>query len=170
MDEPNELIDLVDSTDKVIGTIKRAEVLNLVASGKGYVRAIGIFLVNNNGHIWVPIRHPSKKISPGGYDFSASGHVGAGKTYIEAAIQEIAEELNLFIQPIELNYIGTIKPYANMPYFCRIYTYSYAGQPNFNKKDFTTGTWQTPSETIQAINNGQPTKGILIPALKLLIK
>lgn len=169
MDSPDELLDLVDSTDKVIGTIKRAEVLSLEANGKGYVRCVDIFLVNDLGQVWIPTRQPYKKIAPNGYDFSASGHVSAEQPYEDAAIQEMSEELNINAKVSDLKLIGVFGPISKVPYFQHIYLYMFNDEPKFNHEDFTIGTWVEPAQIIKDIENGHPAKEILLNAIKLLV-
>lgn len=169
MDSPEELLSLVDSSDEVIGTIRRAEVLSLEANGKGYVRCVNVFLVNDLGQIWIPTRQPHKKIAPNGYDFSASGHVGAGQTYEAAALKEMSEELNINAKVSDLNHIGVFDPIGKVPYFHHVYLYKFNGDPIFNNEDFAHGAWKAPSKAIQDIQNGHPAKDILLDAIKLLV-
>ena len=65
MNDPDELLDLVDENDQVIGTVVREEIRQLDANGaKGLVRATDGFIMNTKRQIWVPRRTAAKKIAP----------------------------------------------------------------------------------------------------------
>lgn len=55
MDESNELMDLVNIDDNIVGTIRRGD---MVKSGhkstRSYIRFAEAFLLNEKGEIWVP--------------------------------------------------------------------------------------------------------------------
>lgn len=78
----DELLDLVNAHDEVIGTINRKEYDQMLQSNSGYIRASELFIINSKGRLWIPVRTAEKKIAPNGYDYSAAGHVGAGDTYL----------------------------------------------------------------------------------------
>ena len=170
MDEPKEVLDLVNEQDEVIGTVVREEILDLERTGKGYVRAVGVFLVNNAGKLWIPRRQPYKKIAPGGLDFSAAEHVISGESYEDAAIRGIQEELHLRASHAQLQLVGTIKPFTGMPYFHPMYTYPYNDVPDFNANDFSGYEWLSPLEVQRKLLDGEPAKDFLLPAIRLLIQ
>src|ERR1700694_5845622 len=86
-----EQLDIVDDNDQVIDSLPRSEVAkrNLLN-----FRAIHVYLITSKGQIYMPVRARSKKLYPGGYDFSVAGHVSAGESYEEAFRRETQEELN----------------------------------------------------------------------------
>jgi isopentenyldiphosphate isomerase len=168
IDNPDEILDLVNAEDKVIGTILREEVPRLTENKKGFVRAVGVFLINNKNEIWIPTRSLNKKLLPGAYDFSAAGHVTSGQSYIDAAVQETTEELNIQLEPNSFKLVGTLAPLNNVPYFNHIFTVSYNNTPEFNKDDFSKGEWLSVQEIITKIENGHPAKQVILPSLELL--
>lgn len=168
MDEPDEQLDLVDATDNPIGTIDRQEVLSLEESGKGYTRAVGVFLMNEQGQLWIPVRGMHKSIAPGGLDFSAGEHVGAGEDYDRAALRGLSEELNIDADPDKLQECGKVNPFPGMPYFHKIYTYSYSGIPQYNSADYTSYRWLDAESAIDLLQAGTPAKEILRPSIELL--
>ena len=109
-----------------------------------------------------------KKLLPRAYDFSAAGHVASGKTYIESALQETSEELNIQLSAASFKLIGTLKPFNNIPYFNNIFVVRYNDTPNYNKDDFYKAEWLTIEELTNNIQAGHPAKQVLLPALKLL--
>lgn len=86
-----ELVDLIDRDDRVIGRTSRRQVRaeNLLHRG------VGVLCLNSEGSIYVHKRTDTKDVFPGMYDMFVGGVVGAGETYDEAARREIAEELGI---------------------------------------------------------------------------
>ena len=85
----NEVFDVVDDRDEVIGRNTRSEVHRL---GLRH-RAVHIFLTNAQGEVFLQKRSSTKDTWPGAWDSSASGHLDAGEGYDEAAVRELREEL-----------------------------------------------------------------------------
>ncbi len=87
----NEILEIVDSHDKVIGTGTRGEIHRM-----GFFhRAVHMFVFNPAGQIYIQRRSCSKDRHPGKLDSSAAGHVDPGETYAETAIRELREELGI---------------------------------------------------------------------------
>lgn len=88
----DELQDLVNDHDEVIGTVWRSE-----ASRRGTVhtRDINAFLVNAAGQLWIPRRSLGKSRWPGAHDMGVAGAVAAWESYEAALHREAEEELNL---------------------------------------------------------------------------
>jgi 16S rRNA (adenine1518-N6/adenine1519-N6)-dimethyltransferase len=86
-----EIFDVVDQNDQVIGQERRSEVhrRNL------YHRAVHIFIWNREGKLLLQKRSAHKDVSPNTWDSSAAGHLGAGEEYDAAAQREITEELGI---------------------------------------------------------------------------
>lgn len=165
--EDEEILDLVDKDDNVIGTIARSETAKL-GPDFGYIRASEAFLVNSQGQLWVPKRTLTKKISPGGYDFACAEHVGSGESYDDAMVRGFQEELNLDIAITDLTPLGVLRPVGNINYFRAIYVYKSDETPRYNPQDFTGYEWLTPKEVLRNIANGVPAKTVIPEALALL--
>ncbi len=90
-DPGDELVDLIDREDRIIGRATRGEVRtqNLLHRG------VGILCLNSTGQIYVHRRTHTKDVFPGLYDMFVGGVVGAGESYDDAARREIAEELGI---------------------------------------------------------------------------
>jgi len=87
----NEILEIVDSYDNVIGTGTRGEIHR-----KGFFhRAVHLFVFNPAGQVYIQRRSCSKDRHPGKLDSSAAGHVDPGETYEETAIRELREELGI---------------------------------------------------------------------------
>jgi isopentenyl-diphosphate delta-isomerase type 1 len=87
----SEILEIVDSHDKVIGTATRGEMHRM-----GFFhRAVHMFVFNRAGQVYIQRRSRSKDRHPGKLDSSAAGHVDPGETYEETAIRELQEELGI---------------------------------------------------------------------------
>lgn len=87
----DEIIDVVDRQDQVIGQASRQAVH---ARGLRH-RAVHILIFTGRGELLVQKRAATKDTFPGCYDSSAAGHLGAGEDYDAAAGRELDEELGL---------------------------------------------------------------------------
>ena len=88
---PEEIFDIVDTADQVIGAAPRSE----VHARRLLHRAVNIFVFNTAGELLVQKRSATKDEFPLCYTSSASGHVSSGETYDQTAPRELAEELGL---------------------------------------------------------------------------
>ncbi len=88
---PEELFDVVNDDDIVVGTLPRSQVH---AQGLQH-RAVSIFVLNRRGELLIHRRSATKDEYPLLFTSSASGHVTAGETYDETAPRELMEELGL---------------------------------------------------------------------------
>ena len=153
----DELLDLVNDNDVVIGTILRSEYDRLVRDKLGNIRAVEMVIQNDQGQLWIPKRTAHKRISPNGLDYSMGGHVCAGETYMQSALREIKEELNLDLQPQDLVIVKKFRP-NELPYFRELYVYKSNLAPNYNPHDFVSAEWLTPTELIEKLDAGVPAK------------
>lgn len=92
-DEVSEdLFDVVNAADQVIGTEKRS----VVHRTQLLHRSIHVFVFNAEGKLYLQKRSLTKDSSPGKWVSSCSGHVDSGESYDMAALRELGEELGLF--------------------------------------------------------------------------
>ncbi len=87
----DEIFDVVDERDAVIGQRPRSEVHRL---GLRH-RAVHILVFNRHGQMFLQKRSMKKDMDPGRWDSSAAGHLSAGEDYDAAALRELREELGL---------------------------------------------------------------------------
>ena len=166
----DELLDLVDNKDTVIGTIWRSDSNKLNETKRGYIRAATALIQNDKGELWIPKRTANKKIAPNGLDSSMQEHVESGETYIEATIRGFKEELNLEITENELDFIGKVSPDNELYYFVALYVYKSNDTPDYNPEDFVGYEWIRPQELIKRLEKGEPSKKSLLTTAKLLIQ
>ncbi|MFD1658482.1 NUDIX hydrolase [Streptomyces caeni] len=91
MSAADELLDIVDENDRVIGQSPRGEAY---ARGLRH-RCVFIQARDAEGRIFVHRRTPTKMVFPSLYDMFVGGVVGAGETYDDAALREAEEELGV---------------------------------------------------------------------------
>ena len=99
MQSPDELFDVCDVNDRVIGQARRADVhaQNLLH------RAVHVWVFRSNGLLVAQRRSATKDQYPNSLTSSASGHLDSGEDYLSAAIRELGEELGLF--DLELEFV-----------------------------------------------------------------
>ena len=86
-----ELFDVVNEQDEVIGQQTRSEVHRLGLMH----RAVHVLVFNAAGQVFLQKRSMKKDRQPGLWDSSASGHVDAGEDYDACAVRELGEEIGL---------------------------------------------------------------------------
>lgn len=87
----DEIIDIVDEHDRVVGRSSRGE-----AYARGLRHRCAFVLVRDTGgRIFVHRRTAAKQVFPSLYDLFVGGVVGAGESYDEAALREAEEELGV---------------------------------------------------------------------------
>lgn len=100
LDDPNELFDLVNLDDRVIGHVRRGEAHRNPAL---IHRSVQILVFASDGRLLLQRRSTEKDLFPGYYCASASGHVASGEEYATTAERELIEELGI---SAPLTYIG----------------------------------------------------------------
>jgi isopentenyldiphosphate isomerase len=90
-DPGEELVDVVDEDDRIIGTCTRREVRR---RGLRH-RSVYVLVFNARGELFVHTRTATKDVYPGHQDVAVGGICGAGESYETAAVREVAEELGV---------------------------------------------------------------------------
>ena len=114
-----ELLDVLDENGNKTGEVEeRSEVYR-----KGlWHRSSHIWIINDDNELLVQKRNPYKATFPNLWAISVAGHVDSGETSRDTAVREVKEEVNLDIDPSELEYLFTIKretPYKDS--FLRVF-------------------------------------------------
>jgi isopentenyldiphosphate isomerase len=91
IDPGDEVLDVVDEEDRVVGQATRRE----VRAGRLLHRFSSVLCRDPAGRLYVHRRTDDKDVYPGMYDTAAGGVLAAGETYLEAARRELAEELGV---------------------------------------------------------------------------
>ncbi len=152
----DELLDIVDQNDQVIGQQLRSEVYS---ENRSNFRVVNAFLINDEGKLWIPRRAKKKRVFPLCLDASMGGHVEAGETYEEAFARELMEELRIEVRSDECNCIGTLNPHEhNTSAFMKVYLLKTNIVPNFNPEDFIEFFWLLPEELLHRLCSGDKSK------------
>lgn len=163
----DEILDIVDGHDEVIGTVNRKDYATFQKAKEGYIRASDMFIMNDKGELWTPIRTANKTIAPNGYDYGVAGHVGTGESYISTVIREAEEEANLHLTQENIEFVGKLKS-NSLRYIRCIYLYRTNEEPDYNRDDFVSAEWLTPEEVISNIDAGHTTKSNLRETILVL--
>lgn len=162
----DELLDIVDYSDKVIGQKLRSEIYTEKMSN---FRVINAFLINSNRQVWIPRRSHNKKLFPLCLDASVGGHVTAGETYEQAFERELTEELNIELSSISHQLIAKLTPLDHgVSAYMHVYLIMANQEPIYNTNDFISAAWYEISQLLSIIKKGEPTKGDLPILINLL--
>jgi isopentenyldiphosphate isomerase len=147
----DEVLDLVNENDEIIGQMERGGVYE---NNLNNFRVINCFIKNSEGKLWIPKRQTNKRMFPNCLDVSCGGHVSTGETYEEAFAKEMSEELNIDISKLSYKVLGRCNPRdGNMSAFMYVYEIESNDSPNYNQDDFQSFEWLTPQELMEKINN-----------------
>lgn len=113
-----EILDLVNEQDEVIGGLSRAEIYRQQLSN---FRVVHAFIVNSQGKIWIPQRTALKKIAPNGLDYSVAGHVESGKSCEKAFRRETQEETGIDTTVVPWKVKGKLTPTEGAHFFEMVY-------------------------------------------------
>ena len=141
MSEYDEIFDVVDSEDMVIGKASRLQVHN----NDLMHRSVHILVFNSTGSLFLQKRAMIKDESPGLWDSSAAGHVESGEDYISCAKRELKEELSL--SGVQLDEVLSI-PAQSMTLWEHVRVYKCVTDSNIciNKNEISEGRYIKLSE------------------------
>ena len=146
-----EILDIVDDLDKVIGSDTRP---NVIANLELKARGVLFFLINSEGKLWIPRRTSSKVLFPSGLDASAGGFVKSGESYEEAIIREVKEELFIDLEHKPYFFKGFLTPEdVDQRFFAGVYELAFNDSPLYNKEDFSSFLWLFPNEALEMMEN-----------------
>lgn len=149
-DNPNEIFDIVDEDDIVIGKATRGEChVNPLL----YHRSVQILIFNSEQQIFLQKRSRYKDTYPGAYCASASGHVVSGDSYEATAYRELQEELGI---TIDLHFIG--KSLIKTPQeteWSSVYVGEYDGDFKLHPEEIDGGVSLNLQDIETKISNGE---------------
>jgi len=152
----DELLDLVDEQDRVIGTELRSEVY---AADRNNFRAVNAFVRNDAGQLWIPRRTAAKRTFPLCLDMSVAGHVSSGEEYLTAFRRELLEELNMALDAVDWSPVAKLTPHQHgVSCFMQVYEIRSNQTPEYNRDDFVDYYWLYPDEVLERLANGDTSK------------
>jgi isopentenyldiphosphate isomerase len=137
-----EIFDVVDARDEVIGRMPRREVHRLGVMH----RAVHVLVFNARGEVFLQKRSMNKDRQPGLWDSSASGHVDSGEQYDACAVRELWEELGLRIAtPPQRLFKLAACPETDQEH---VWVYRCAAEGPFilHPEEIETGDWFSPEQ------------------------
>lgn len=160
-----EILDLVNEDDEVIDTLLRDEIY---LNNLKHVRVVNVFIRNDKGEVWIPIRAAHKQIAPNGYDVGVGGHVEHGESYDEALAKEVKEEIGWDMKSLKYREIGKYGPHEGLSCVSMIYEISSNAQPELNLEEFSEASWMMPDDLARSIRDGHLAKSDLLPLLRIV--
>lgn len=159
MQDPNELFDVVDAHDRVIGRAPRRHV-----HARGLLhRAIHVLLFDPTGRLFIQKRSATKDTFAGYYDSSASGHLDSGEDYDACAVRELREELGLDLPRRHLRRHFKLPASATTGWeFIWVYSVHGPYRPQINTGEIESGAFLTRNE----LETLEP----CAPALRLILR
>lgn len=134
---PEELFDIVDKHDRVIGQMPRSQ----VHAEQRLHRAVHIFVFKTTGEMLIHLRSPTKDEQPNKWTSSASGHLSAGEDYTETAHRELEEEIGL---SGDLEFLHKFEASPETSYeFTGLYRLLSDEEPVFDPVEITRGEYVT---------------------------
>ncbi len=148
-----ELLDVVDADDRVIGVKTRGEIH---AQGLMH-RAAHILVFNTSGELFIQKRSMTKDNNQGLWDSSAAGHVDSGEDYGDCAIRELGEELGIRVTaPLEQLFRLAASRITDMEH-CVVYRYVSDGPFELEVAEIDEGAWISVSEMDRRVSEDDPT-------------
>jgi len=142
---PEEMFDVVDEHDEVIGQRSRREVHQL---GLRH-RAVHLLVYNSQGRLFLQKRSMAKDCFPGTWDSSASGHLCPGESYDACVLREAREELGLELHDAPDRLFKLAACPETGQEFVWVYRCRAEGPFQLQPEEIESGGWFTP----EAVSN-----------------
>lgn len=151
-DLSQELLDVVDENDRVIGARTRGEI-----HARGLMhRATHILVFNSQGELFLQKRSMSKDENPGLWDTSAAGHVNSGEDYLTCAVRELDEELGISGDvSLKLLFRLPVSSLTGMEH-STVYACQYDGPLKLQAEEIDEGLWVSPQAMSQRVKDSDP--------------
>ncbi|MFG3260086.1 NUDIX domain-containing protein [Streptomyces sp. NPDC048172] len=143
----DEVLDIVDAEDRVVGQRPRGEVY---ARGLRH-RSTAIQVRDAEGRIFVHRRTPTKLIFPSMYDVVVGGVVGEGEEYDAAALREAEEELGVSGLPTPERRLKFLFGTAEHSWFLTVYEVVCTLPVRPQAEEVAWWDWMAPDELERAL-------------------
>ena len=157
----DEIFDIVDDSDSVVGSASRGEVHRL-----GLLhRSTHLIVFDSRGRVLLQRRSAEKDSFPGWWDSSVSGHVDSGEMYDQCVLREAKEEIgiDLFETPERIFKIDACEETANE--FTWVYRTLNDGPFSVNQQEISEIRWFTKEDVGRLIDSKRE---IFSPAFALV--
>ena len=136
----DEIFDVVDDRDEVVGQLARKEVHR---RGLKH-RAVHVLIYNTKGEVFLQKRSMKKDNFPGRWDSSAAGHVDSGEEYNACVMREVREELGFEMKCVPQRILRVEACEETGPEFVWVYRYEYEGPFVLHPEEIDGGDWFAP--------------------------
>jgi len=159
-----EIFDIVDEEDNVIGKTTREEVHNK----KLIHRSVMFFIFDKKRRVLVTQRTKTKDMFPEYWSVTLGGHVSSGETYEDAVAREAWEEAKVKEEPFFITSFKKRIPEEKEN--SRIYGFITNQKPKLEKKELKQGKFMTLREIEEKIKEEKflPETDFLLKTLKKL--
>ena len=142
----DELFDVVDERDQVIGQEQRS----VVHEKKLLHRAVHVFILNKRGEVFLQKRSRLKDAHPGVWGSSVSGHLDAGESYESCALRELGEEAGqekIGDDMEQLRHVAVLPPAEETGWeFVHLFEVRQTDPIRFPCSEVEAGIWLSPEE------------------------
>ncbi len=147
---PDEVLDLVDENDNIIGEVTKKEANS---DPSLYHREIVVLLYDDKNRVLLQQRSLKKKVYPGLWTETCAGHVPKGASYEKTAHQELKEEIGF---DTDLKFVGKeICRFPNETHFDACYLGKYSGEKiNLEKEEVEKVKFVSEEEFDQMVAEG----------------
>ena len=144
-----EIFDIVDDSDTVVGRASREEVHR---SGHLH-RSAHLLVFDSDGRVLLQKRSSAKDTFPGRWDSSVSGHVDSGEWYDECVVREASEEIGIGISetPEKLFKIEACEETAQE--FTWVYRTFHEGPFHVNEEEVSEVKWFARKDLDRLLNS-----------------
>lgn len=151
-----EILDLVDEHDTVIGTMART---NVFTQGLTNFRLVSAFLRDPQGHFLIPRRTKHKSSYPDRFA-CVGGCVQSGETYDQACVREVFEETGLILDnALSYRVLGILNPWQHgIKGYNKVYEIIVTQEAiKLNSDDFSEIIQVSPEQLSQQLTSNQVT-------------
>ncbi|MBI2888955.1 MAG: NUDIX domain-containing protein [Candidatus Liptonbacteria bacterium] len=149
-----ELFDIVDENNEPLGFTKSREEVHTAM--RHWHRTTHIWIINASGLVLCQQRSFAKDANPGKWQSFFGGHLKAGQTYIDNAVEELFEELGLSVMPDELIPVHVLKS-DSAKHFCQVFVLWWNGNVesvHYRDDEVASVRWMTLGEVKDQIKKG----------------
>jgi isopentenyldiphosphate isomerase len=139
---PEEIFDVVNERDEVIGRQPRSEVHRLGLMH----RATHALVFNKQGQVFLQKRSMNKDRQPGLWDSSASGHVDSGEDYDTCVVRELREEIDLQLSQVPQRLFKLSASAETDQEHVWVYRCEAEGPFQLHPEEIERGDWFEPTE------------------------
>jgi isopentenyldiphosphate isomerase len=139
---PEEIFDVVNERDEVVGRQTRGEVHRLGLMH----RAVHVLAFNSRGQVFLQKRSMKKDRQPGLWDSSASGHLDCGESYDACAVRELREEIGLELSAPPQKLFKLAASEQTDQEHVWVYRCEAEGPFTLHPEELDGGDWFTPAE------------------------